>query len=139
MIASRGFRTPKLDLAILARKVVGLIWIAGALWNAGWSLRQDNPWSWLEDSPVPVYEWFFAEVVSRNPAFWTVLVIIAELSLGVLTFSRGRASRLGLLGGALFSAFLFSLGSPYTLMMGVYAVVLAIMTVRLAADAPAAS
>ena len=88
MIASRGFRTPKLDLAILARKVVGLIWIAGALWNAGWSLRQDNPWSWLEDSPVPVYEWFFGEVVSRNPAFWTVLVIIAELSLGVLTFSR---------------------------------------------------
>ena len=29
--------------------------------------------------------------------------------------------------------------SPYTLMMGVYAVVLAIMTVRLAADAPTAS
>ena len=133
MIASRVPHIPRLNLARFARWVIGGIWIAGALWNAGWSLRQENPWSWLEDSPVPAYEWFFGEVVSRNPVFWTVLVIIGELSLGILTLSRGRAALFGLFGGALFSALLFSLGSAYTLMMGVYAVLLALLARHYAA------
>ena len=124
MNATVGRRTVRIDGDAIVRKVVGGIWLAGAVFNTGWTLRQDAPYTWLEESRVPVYRWFFGEVAAANPAPWTIALIAGEVALGVMTLSR-RWGRLGLIAGAAFSAFLFSLATPYTLMMGGYAVLLA--------------
>jgi predicted phage tail protein len=68
-------------------------------------------------------------VAGANPAPWTVALIAGEVALGVLTLSN-RWGRRGLIAGATFSAFLFTLGTPYTLMMGGYAVLLAWLAER---------
>ena len=124
MNATLGRRVIRIDGDVIARRVIGGIWLAGAAFNAGWTLRQDGPWTWLEESRVPVYRWFFGEVAAANPAPWTVALIAGEITLGLLTLSQ-RWGRRGLIAGAAFSAFLFSLGTPYTLMMGGYALLLA--------------
>ena len=107
-----------------ARMLVGAIWLGGVFFNLVWTLRQSDPWVWLEESPVPVYQWFFGDVVNRNPAAWTLALIAGEGALGVLTLSHGRRARIGLICGALFSAFLFSFALPYTVIMGGYALLL---------------
>jgi hypothetical protein len=124
MNATLGRRTIGIDGTAFIRRVVGGIWLAGATFNVGWTLRQEEPWSWLEESRLPTYRWFFGEVAGANPALWTVALIAGEVALGLLTLSQ-RWSRLGLISGALFSAFLFTLGTPYTLMMDGYALLLA--------------
>lgn len=106
------------------RVIVGLIWLAGAAWNALVTIRMARPFEWLEASPIPVYRWFFSDVAGANPRVWTLALVAGEVALGVLTLARGRWSSVGLAGGALFSLFLFSLGTVYTLMMGPYAALL---------------
>jgi hypothetical protein len=116
-------RTGTLDIA---RIVVGLIWLAGAVFNALVTIRMEDPYGWIaEKSPFRVWRRFFGDVVGARPAFWTALLVIGEAGLGVLTLARGGWARLGLAGGAIFSALLFALATPYTLVMGPYAIFLA--------------
>jgi hypothetical protein len=107
------------------RYVVGLIWIAGAVFNATWTMRHLDLYQGLaSDATVPIYRWLFGDVVGARPAFWTVLLVIGELALGLLTLGSGWRARLGLAGGAIWSLLLFPLLWPYTLMMGPYAALL---------------
>lgn len=109
----------------LTRLVVGSIWLAGATYNALVTWAMSDPYGWIaDDSVIPLWRWFFTNVVERQPELWTALLIAGELLLGVLTLGRSRWAQFGLLGGAIFSVVLFSLGTPYTLMMGPYAVFL---------------
>lgn len=109
----------------IARVTVGGIWLAGAAWNALVTTRMDGPYEWLaEGSPIPLYRWFFGDVAGAHPTFWTLALAAGEATIGALTLSHGRWARLGLGCGALFSAFLFSLATPYTLIMGPYALFL---------------
>ncbi len=109
----------------LARLLVGGIWLAGAAWNTFVTVSMADPYGWLaDDSVVPLWRWFFTDVVEQHPGMWTALLIAGELCLGLFTLGRGRRAQMGLLGGALFSMLLFSLGTPYTLMMGPYALLL---------------
>jgi hypothetical protein len=110
----------------IARIAVGGIWLAGAAFNAFVTRRMEDPYGWLADgSPVPIYRWFFGDVVGAHPTAWTVALAAGEATIGALTLCRGRWAQLGLAGGALFSALLFSLATPYTLVMGPYALFLA--------------
>lgn len=111
--------------ANITRIVVGLIWLAGAAFNALVTMWMAEPFGWLESSPVAPYRWFFRDVVGARPELWTALLIAAEGTMGILTLARGRWARLGLGLGALFSAFLFTLATPYTIVMGAYAALLA--------------
>lgn len=61
---------------------------------------------------------------------WTIGLIAGEAALGILTLVCGRWGRTGLIGGALFSLFLFSLAVPYTLVMGGYALLLGWLAYR---------
>lgn len=120
------FRRHSLDLPAMLRIAVGLIWLAGAAWNLLVTWQMDDPYGWLADGArVAPWRWFFAEVVEAHPLPWTALLIMGEIVLGVLTLGRRSWARLGLAGGALFSAALFSFGTPYTLMMGPWALLLA--------------
>ena len=110
----------------IARIAVGLIWLAGAAFNLLVTWRLADPFGWLaEGSWFAPWRWFFGEVAGARPGFWIALLVAGEVTLGTLTLGRGRWARLGLAGGALFSIFLFSLGTTYTLMMGPYALLLA--------------
>lgn len=124
MVAAFRTRSDASRPANITRLVVGLIWLAGAAFNLFVTLRMARPFEWLEESPVPLYRWFFRDVVGPNPEVWTVLLVAGEIALGVLTLARGGWARLGLAGGALFSAVLVSFGTAYTLIMGPYALLL---------------
>lgn len=116
----------RMTLAGVARIAVGLIWLAGAAFNALWTMRHLNLYQgFADDSPLAVYRWLFGDVVGAHPAVWTVLLVIGEAILGLLTLGKGRWAKLGLAGGAIWSALLFPLLWPYTLMMGPYALLLA--------------
>ena len=116
---------PAEPAANIARIAVGLIWLAGAAFNALVTMRMAEPFDWLESSPVAPYRWFFRDVAGARPELWTALLVAAEATMGILTLARGRWARLGLGLGALFSAFLFTLATPYTLIMGAWATLLA--------------
>ena len=121
----RIVRQERINWANVARMVVGLIRLAGAAFNADVTLRMADPYGWIaEGSPFRVYRRFFGDVVGARQAAWTVLLIAGETLLGVLTLAKGGWAKLGLAGGALFSAFLFSFTSRYTLVMGPYALLL---------------
>jgi hypothetical protein len=109
-------------LTKIAQRIVGGIWLAGSAWNVLVTRRMDDPYGWLaQDSWVPAWRWLFGDVVSASPDGWTLALAAGEAMLGILTLRGGEWGRRGLLGGALFSTALFSLGTPYTLMMGPYA------------------
>lgn len=115
----------------LSRSVIGLVWIAGAVFNALWTPRYSEVFQSLAaEASIPVYRWLFGEVVGAHPVFWAVLLVIGEFLLGVLTLGKGRWGRLGLALGALWSLLLFPLVWPYTLIMGPYAVLLAWLASR---------
>ena len=110
----------------VARVLVGLIWLAGAAFNLLVTTRMEDPYGWIaRDSAFPLYRWYFREVVDPHPVVWTLLLVAWEAATGGATLARGQWPRLGLTGGVLFSAFLFTLVWPYTLMMGPYALFLA--------------
>jgi hypothetical protein len=105
---------------------VGITWLAGAVWNLLVTRHMADPFGWLADgSWVAPWRRFFGGVVAAHRSFWTTLLIVGETALGVLTLARNGWARSGLIGGAVFSATLFSLGTSYTLMMGPYALLLA--------------
>lgn len=108
----------------VTRIAAGLIWIAGAGFNAVVTARMAEPFTWLESSPIAPIAWFFRDVVSPRPVLWTTLLVAGEGAMGILTLARGRWARAGLATGALFSAFLFTTASPYTVVMGAWAAVL---------------
>jgi hypothetical protein len=115
----------------LTRSVIGLVWIAGALFNALWTPRYSEVFQSLAaEASLPVYRWLFGEVVGAHPVVWAVLLVIGEFLLGVITLGKGRWGQLGLALGALWSILLFPLVWPYTLMMGPYAVLLAWLASR---------
>jgi len=106
------------------RMVIGLTWLGGALFNLTQTLRHPSVITdgLATDATFAVFRWFFGDVVGRAPAFWIALLVIVELALGLLTLGRGPWARIGLIGSAAFSAFLFLVIWPYTLMMGAWAI-----------------
>ncbi|MDQ2682392.1 MAG: hypothetical protein M3Y37_02585 [Chloroflexota bacterium] len=114
--------------AAIGRTVVGTIWLAGAAFNLTVTRGLERPYEWLaEGSAVPVYRWFFGEVVAAHPVAWTVALALGEAALGVLTLSPRRWATVGLAGSVLMSLFLFSLMTPYTMMMGPYALLVLLL------------
>jgi hypothetical protein len=83
-------RLPK-RRAELARIAVGLIWLAGALFNAIVTMRMAESFSWLaEGSRFSIWRTFFKEAVTRHPRRWTMLLIAGEAALGLLTLGKGK-------------------------------------------------
>jgi hypothetical protein len=54
------------------------------------------------NSFIPLYRWFFTEVLARYPVPFILMLIGFETAVGVLTLSQGRRVKLGLGLGALF-------------------------------------
>jgi hypothetical protein len=59
---------------------------------------------------LPVYRWFFTDILMRTPLPFVIALIAIEVTIGVLILSRGKAVRLGLLGACLFCLFITPVG-----------------------------
>ena len=54
------------------------------------------------DAIVPLYRWFFENVVALAPPFFGLLAAAYEVTIALLTLSRGRYVKWGLIGGIVF-------------------------------------
>jgi len=63
-----------------------------------------------ENAFLPIYRYFFLEIVPQNVVFWAALVTLFELVLGLLILSKGTAVKIGLLLSAMFQLFLAPTG-----------------------------
>lgn len=121
----------RVSVPFILRVLLGMVWIAGAIFNAVWTLP--NADEALGDfgttATFSPYRWFFDTVVGMSPAFWAVLLILAEVGLGILLLARDPWARIGLLLSVAWSTFLFFLIWPYTLSTVVF-LVLAVVLLR---------
>ena len=125
MNVSLGPKLHRFERDRIAQDIVGGIWLAGAAFNAVATLRQPDPYTWLEESLVRPYRWFFGEVAARDPSFWTLALVAGETALGILTLAGGKWTRLGLLGGSALQHLPVHVGDAIHMMMGGYALLLA--------------
>jgi hypothetical protein len=59
---------------------------------------------------LPVYRWFFTQVLAIAPVPFVIALIVFEISVGVSILSRGKWVKYGLIAGALFSIGMAPLG-----------------------------
>lgn len=59
---------------------------------------------------LPIYRWFFGEILANYPIPFVIALILFEMSVGVLILSKGKAVRLGLMAASLFCLFLTPVG-----------------------------
>lgn len=63
-----------------------------------------------EKALLPVYHWFFTEILKNYPIPFVVALILFEATTGVLILSKGKAVKLGLLAASLFCLFITPVG-----------------------------
>ena len=109
--------SPRALLPTVGRMLLGVIWIAGAIFNAVWTLPSAfDVWEGLaDDATFGVYRWFFGAVVGAAPDLMTLLLIVGELTLGVLLLARDPWARAGAALSVVWCLFLLFLIMPYTL------------------------
>lgn len=104
-------------LPTTGRMLLGAVWIAGAIVNTIWTLPASfDAWESLgEDATFAGYRWLFSSIVGAAPDFMTLLLILGELTLGILLLSRDPWAQVGLVLSAVWCVFLFFIIWPYTL------------------------
>ncbi len=63
-----------------------------------------------ENALLPIYHWFFTEILKNYPIPFVVALILFEATTGILILSKGKAVKLGLLAASLFCLFLVPVG-----------------------------
>lgn len=112
MRASRHVSVPE-----FLRLGLGCVWILGAIVNTVWTLPHAETFrdDLGQNATFAVYRWFFDSVVGSAPVFWAILLIIAELTIGVLLMRRDPWARYGLILSAAWCVFLLFIIWPDTL------------------------
>jgi hypothetical protein len=59
---------------------------------------------------LPIYRWFFGEILGTYPVPFVIALIFFETSVGLLILSKGKAVKLGLIAASLFCLFLTPVG-----------------------------
>lgn len=59
---------------------------------------------------LPIYRWFFGEILATYPVPFVIALILFETSVGLLILSKGKAVKLGLIAASLFCLFLTPVG-----------------------------
>src|ERR687897_643578 len=63
------------------------------------------------DAIVPLYRWFFENVVALAPPLFGLLAAAYEITIALLMLSKGRYARWGLIGGIVFLIAITPLGT----------------------------
>ncbi len=115
--------------ANIVRVIFGLVMVAGAVANTFMTLTQPEIYASFADmSLIPLYRNLWYSLVVPYLEFWLALVIVFELTVGILILSKGPAVKVGLVGAILFFLFLV----PFwwqggSLLNIVFAVILALL------------
>ena len=86
------------------RIFIGVFFLIMALGVNGTFLFND-PGAYVQmgaDALVPLYRWFFTEVMAAAPAPFVAALILYEAAAGLLILSKGKAVRIGLIMAAVF-------------------------------------
>ena len=59
---------------------------------------------------LPIYRWFFGEILATYPVPFVIALILFETSVGLLILSKGKNVKLGLIAASLFCLFLTPVG-----------------------------
>jgi hypothetical protein len=111
-------------LSDAGRTIFALAYFAGAGFNLAYTARHPELFEeWVREPLLPVYRWFFVEVVAENVRFWVPLAAAGEVLLGALLLARGRAVKVGVLLSILFQLLLAPMWIGQTLPNLVLAVV----------------
>ena len=81
------------------------------------------------DAIVPLYRWFFENVVALAPPLFGLLAAAYEITIALLMLSKGRYARWGLIGGIVFLIAITPLGT-WTLANPILAVALAYLLTK---------
>lgn len=90
------------------------------------------------DPVVPLYTWFFTNVVAAAPALWGLAVVAFEAAVGLLLLLGGAGAKWGVAGAILFLVGITPLG-PWTQANPILIVALTTLWFRRSDAAPVAS
>ncbi len=82
-----------------------------------------------EESLVPLYHWFFENVVALAPPLFGLLAAAYEVTIALMMLSKGRYAKWGLFGGIIFLLGITPLG-VWTLANPIMALALALLLRR---------
>ena len=82
-----------------------------------------------EESLVPLYHWFFENVVALAPPVFGLLAAAYEITIALMMLSKGRYAKWGLIGGMVFLIGITPLG-VWTLANPILAVAMALLLRR---------
>jgi hypothetical protein len=93
--------------ANVVRIIFGFVLLAGAGTNAYLALTQPEVYATFADTAIiPLYRNLWQTLVVPYLRFWLVLVVLLELTLGILILSKGIWVKVGLVGAIVFFLFL---------------------------------
>jgi hypothetical protein len=75
-----------------------------------------------EDSLFSFYRTFFSEVVSLAPSIFIIIVVIFQISMGLLLLGKHKSVKIGLIGASLFLVFITPFGVIQIPWLGIAAV-----------------
>jgi hypothetical protein len=116
------FVIPALAWPRVGRAIVGLFFIAGALVNSFFTLPMlpGSLEALVATAPIAIYHNVVRAAVEwRLDALLVALVIVFELTVGVLMFWRGPLVSLGLFGAAAWGLGMLPVVPPYALPVGI--------------------
>ena len=71
------------------------------------------PQSYIEmgkDALIPLYRWFFLNIVSLNPALFVLPVAAYQITIALMMLSKKKYVKMGLIGGIIFLVLVAPLG-----------------------------
>ncbi len=74
-------------------------------WGVNFPLLLTNPESYIlagSNALIPIYRWFFTQILPLNPQFFISLLILYETCVGVFILCKGKWTRIGLIMGTIF-------------------------------------
>jgi hypothetical protein len=96
----------------IGRMVVGIFFLTMAL-GVNVPILLTNPTLFAATGAkafLPIYRWFFGEILANYPIPFVIALILFEMSVGILILSKGKAVRLGLIAASGFCLFLTPVG-----------------------------
>ncbi len=82
-----------------------------------------------EDALIPLYRWFFENVVALAPPLFGLLVAAYEITIALMMLSKGQGVKWGLIGGIVFLIAITPLGT-WTLANPILALALAYLLTK---------
>jgi|Deesub1362A_J573_1020465.scaffolds.fasta_scaffold00005_322 hypothetical protein len=90
----------------IARTAFGIIYLVGAAINLQFALLNPQVYKEFADFAIILYKTLWSSIVMPHLMTWIMLVVVFEITTGVLILSKGNLVKIGLAGCIIFNLFL---------------------------------